>query len=376
MASLPELNIPTSTSTVEVSIINSSGIIHGINTWRFVEPAIAGHDWLATPCYSFLIRHPELGRSLVFDLGIKKDWQSLPPPLVQRFRDSGYTPIVPRHVCEILDAGGVDTKAVEAVIWSHWHFDHTGDPSTFEPETALVVGPGCKEMIFPGYPENPSAAFNQADVAGREIREIDFATSGLRIGRFAAFDYFGDGSFYLLDTPGHAIGHMCGLARVTTEPDSFIVMGGDAAHHGGEIRPHPWRPLPASISPNPFTGLSTTPCPGDMFESVLRDGKEQPFYLPAKPANAPQVHYDIPEAIESIKKLQEVDAYDNFLIVPTHDETFLRVADFFPKPANDFAKKGWVKQARWAFLKDFAKAVGYEGEVIGKQDFAPIAKKE
>ncbi|KAK8138557.1 Metallo-hydrolase/oxidoreductase [Apiospora sp. TS-2023a] len=374
MVSLPNLNIPTSAATVDVSIINSSGIIHGINTWRFVEPAIAGHEWLATPCYSFLIRHPKLGRSLVFDLGIKKDWENLPPPLVQRFRDSGYTPIVPRHVREILDQGGVDTKSIEAVIWSHWHFDHTGDPSTFEPETALIVGPGCKDKIFPGYPDNPSAAFNQADVAGREIREIDFSQSGLKLGRFAAFDYFGDGSFYLLDTPGHAIGHMCGLARVTTEPDSFILMGGDAAHHGGEIRPHPWRPLPASISPNPFTGVSATPCPGEMFESILRDGKEQPFYLPAKPANAPQVHYDIPEAIESIKKLQEVDAYEHFLIVPAHDETFLHVADFFPKSANGFAEKGWVKQVRWAFLKDFAKAVGYEGEVAGKQDFSPIAK--
>ncbi|KAK8027233.1 Metallo-hydrolase/oxidoreductase [Apiospora marii] len=351
MASLPDLNIPTSTSTVDVFIINSSGIIKGINTWRFVEPAIAGHEWLATPCYSFLIRHPKFGRSLVFDLGIKKDWESLPPPLVQRFRDSGYTPIVPSHVREILDQGGVETKSIEAVIWSHWHFDHTGDPSTFEPETALVVGPGSKDKIFPGYPDNPSAAFNQADVAGREIREIDFAQSGLKLGRFAALDYFGDGSFYLLDSPGHAIGHMCGLARVTTEPDSFIIMGGDAAHHGGEIRPHPWHPLPAAISPNPFTGLSATPCPGEMFESILRDGKEQPFYLPAKPANAPQVHYDIPEAIESIKKLQEVDAHDNFLI-----------------------RKGWVKQTRWAFLKDFARAVGYEGEVAGKQDFSPVAK--
>lgn len=164
------------------------------------------------------------------------------------------------------------------------------------------------------------------------------------------------------------------LARVTTEPDSFILMGGDAAHHGGEIRPHPWHPLPASISPNPFTGLFATPCPGEMFESILRDGNDQPFYLPAKPANAPQVHYDIPEAIESIKKLQEVNAYDNFLIVSTHDETFLHVADFFPKSANRFAEEGWVEQARWAFLKDFAKAVGYEGEVAGKQDFSPVSK--
>lgn len=39
---------------------------------------------------------------------------------------------------------------------------------------------------------------------GRPTREIEFESDGegLNIGGFAAFDYFGDGSFYLLDAPG------------------------------------------------------------------------------------------------------------------------------------------------------------------------------
>ena len=39
---------------------------------------------------------------------------------------------------------------------------------------------------------------------GRPTREAEFKSDrmGLRIGGFAAFDYFGDGSFYLLDAPG------------------------------------------------------------------------------------------------------------------------------------------------------------------------------
>ena len=63
------------------------------------------------------------------------------------------------------------------------------------------------------------------------IREISFEHSSLRIGQFAAFDFFGDGSFYLLDTPGHAIGHMCGLARTTTT--TFAFLGGDICHFSG-----------------------------------------------------------------------------------------------------------------------------------------------
>ncbi|KAF7522902.1 hypothetical protein G7054_g11990 [Neopestalotiopsis clavispora] len=130
----PELNIPPSTATVNVSIINTTGTIRGVNTWRFFEPSIKGHDWLATPCFAFLIQHPTLNRSIVFDLGIKKDLENLPPPLLERFKESGYTVDVPKHVREILDEGGVDTQSLEAVIWSHWHFDHTGNPSTFEPD--------------------------------------------------------------------------------------------------------------------------------------------------------------------------------------------------------------------------------------------------
>ncbi|KAH8676136.1 beta-lactamase-like protein [Xylariales sp. PMI_506] len=367
----PDLKIPPATSTVNVSIINTSGTIRGVNVWRFVEPSIRGHDWLATPTYGFYIQHPTLNRSLVFDLGIKQDWENFPPPLLERFAKSGYTLDVPKHAREILEEGGVDTKSIEAVVWSHWHFDHTGNPATFEPSTKLIVGPGCKEKVFPGYPLNPSAAFNQADVEGREILELDFEASGLKLGRFGAVDYFGDGSFYFLDSPGHAIGHICGLARVTSSPDSFILMGGDAVHHGGELRPHPWNPLPESVSPHPFTGASAV-CPGELFETVLRDGKDQPFYLPAIPPNAPCVHYNVPDMIESIKKLQEYDAHDNILVVPAHDDTFLHTVDFFPHFANDFVKKGWVQKTRWAFLRDFARAVGYEGDLFGKEDFSPL----
>ena len=59
----------------------------------------------------------------------------------------------------------------------------------------------------------------------RPVREMSFNDSSLCIGEFAAMDFFGDGSFYLLDTPGHTLGHMCGLARTT--PTTFILTGGE-----------------------------------------------------------------------------------------------------------------------------------------------------
>lgn len=43
----------------------------------------------------------------------------------------------------------------------------------------------------------------------------------MKIGRFDAIGYSGDGSFHLLDSPGHEIGDMCGLARVSSAPSSI-----------------------------------------------------------------------------------------------------------------------------------------------------------
>lgn len=87
------------------------------------------------------------------------------------------------------------------ILYSHYHWDHSGDPSTFPPSTALVVGPGFKDAFVPAYPTKPGCAIHESDYAGRELREIEF-DGDLTIGGFKAFDYFGDGSFYLLDSPG------------------------------------------------------------------------------------------------------------------------------------------------------------------------------
>ena len=85
---------------------------------------------------------------------------------------------------------------------SHFHWDHAGDPSTFPSTTALIVGPGTKENFLPGYPADPKSHILKSDYAGRELREVGFSETPLHIGPFRAVDWFGDGSFYLLDSPG------------------------------------------------------------------------------------------------------------------------------------------------------------------------------
>lgn len=383
----PDLHIPDSSHTVDVSIIDTTTSIRGVDAWKFLEPSIPGHEYLATSAFAFLIQHPRLQRSLVFDLGLRKDWWNCSPFLIDRFKKGGYVIHVEKSVREILEEGGFDATKLEAVVWSHWHFDHTGSPAEFEKSTAIIVGPGFRDHILPGYPANQSSSILESDYEDRELIELSF-TSGLKIGGLEALDYFGDGSLYFLNSPGHAHGHICALARVTAGPPSFILMGGDAWHHCGEIRPSPVMPLPSNIEPCPcectareirvalirslpeVASMSMSSCPGAVFGPILRDeDPSKPIYRPAA-QKIVQMHQDPEEAVRTIEKLQQADAHENIMMVAAHDESLLGIVDLFPTKANDFMQRGWVKKARWKFLMDFAKAVGYEGEIQGKGDWS------
>ncbi|KAI0291816.1 hypothetical protein BC826DRAFT_1021000, partial [Russula brevipes] len=118
--------------------------------------------------------------------------------------------------------------------------------------TSLVVGPGFKSnsKTYPGYPENPDSHIPRGALGGgRRLIELDFngdgaaAAAARRIGGLRAIDWFRDDSFYIVEAPGVAGDHVMGLAR--TAPDKFVLLGGGAAHHAGELRPNPLVPLPA-----------------------------------------------------------------------------------------------------------------------------------
>lgn len=114
--------------------------------------------------------------------------------------------IAERDVADQLHAANIPLESINAIIWSHHHFDHTGDPSLFPPSTSLVVGPGFKtnSTTYPGYPENPEAVVLSEAFYGREVVELDFSDASSRVGGYPAIDYFGDGSFLLLQSNGHS----------------------------------------------------------------------------------------------------------------------------------------------------------------------------
>lgn len=126
-------------------------------------------------------------------------------------------------------------------------------------------------------------------------------------------------------------------------------MGGDLCHHGGELRPSEYIPLPKEISPHPFTRALYPLCPSAVFEAIQhKRGRSltAPFFDPA-------MGVSIPEAIRSIQKAQKADANDNVLFMYAHDPVVRGVVDLFPLGANDWKQKRWREKMFWAFLADF-----------------------
>ncbi|RVX73584.1 hypothetical protein B0A52_02472 [Exophiala mesophila] len=361
--SISPLSIPPG-ATVKVQIIDTTSRIHA-PVGRFMTPAIKGHESLNAPAFSFLVEHPKLNRKIVFDLGLRKDWQNLPPVIVNQLTPPDWVCAVEKNVAEILQENGINVAGgeIEAVIWSHWHFDHTGDVTTFPSSTTLIAGAGVKESLLPGYPTNPESPLSESDFVGREYKEIDFLKERtVKLGNFQGIDFFKDGSFFLVDSPGHAIGHMCGLARVTSTQegdaeDTFVFMGADTAHHSAAIRPNAYFPLPKAIDPSPLAKRYPSACPGHIFEK----------FHPKKKGNEPyyelndQTPHDKKQAVHSLELMRQYDAMENVFVVIAHDDTLLDPEvgiEWFPHGSlRTWKEKGYVNRLRWAFLKDFEGAL-------------------
>lgn len=196
------------------------------------------------PSLSFLIQH--IDTKLVFDGGLRYKPEDYNALVSQRIKNSLLPYVVTTDAADFLSNNGLNPKDINVVMLSHVHYDHIGDPSTF-PNARYVVGSGSVASMQ-GYGKNYEASLFESDVFDQhEVTELPLSPSSnpetvshklvsrdpnhvwRQFGQFpTALDYFGDGSMYVIDAPGHMEGHINILAR--TGPSKWVYLGGDACH--------------------------------------------------------------------------------------------------------------------------------------------------
>ncbi|PTB59875.1 hypothetical protein M431DRAFT_70982 [Trichoderma harzianum CBS 226.95] len=300
-----DVKVPTSSSIVDVRVLDTNTRLY-LKPGVFWEPILEGFEGPNAPVYCFLVSHGN--RHIIFDLGVRTDWENYAPNIVKLVKATTTVSTGDKDIASLLDDDdsglGIRSSDIEAIV----------------------------------------------DAAGRVVREISFDNTGLRVGRFDAFDYFGDGSFYLLNAPGHATGHMCALARTTVDPPSFVFMGADACHHPGVLRPSQYLTLPQPTSSGSQYLSSYGGCPGDLLTQLGKWKKslQEPFFEVARGPLFP----DHDAAVDTVAKIQELDAAGNIFVLIAHDDSLGDKLPLYPARLNNWEAKDLGKATRWLFCKE------------------------
>lgn len=253
------------------------------------------------PSLAFAITHPGTSSSssgflkasgkpfhLLFDLGLRRAAGRY-PPVTQKHLDSRAPFNVEPGAAAQLEAGDVKAGDVDAVIISHVHYDHHGDPEDF-PNAEFYVGNGALDVLANGLGGIASHQHFDANLfpkgKGKELPPPD-GDAWKALGPLPrTLDLFGDGSVYVIDTPGHLPGHVNLLCRIG--PDKWVTLCGDAYH---DVR--------------------------------LLNGEREIGTWQSDTGHTLCIHLDRAAAEESIKRLRVLKDLGNVELIAAHDDGWL-----------------------------------------------------
>jgi glyoxylase-like metal-dependent hydrolase (beta-lactamase superfamily II) len=185
-------------------------------------------QWLPFPVPAFLVHHPGAGPLLV-DTGLHPSVAVKPTSNLGRvsayvFKDLEMRP--EQAVSAQLRARGIAAAQIGTVVMTHLHTDHASAIAEF-PDATFVVSSAewaaaTDQGVLHGYVRR------QFDHAF-DYRTLDF--DGPETASFSGFgrtyDLFGDGSVRVAFTPGHTLGHMSVILRLS---EREVLLAGDAIY--------------------------------------------------------------------------------------------------------------------------------------------------
>ncbi|WP_158676438.1 NAD-dependent epimerase/dehydratase family protein [Tessaracoccus sp. OH4464_COT-324] len=206
----------TSTTTVQLE--------HLAAGWCVAPGALAqrGESWRQRrfPAGVTLIRHPKRGLVL-FDTGYSR----AAVEAVRRWPAWLYGKLLPIHLppgealVEQLQARGEDAASVTAILCSHLHLDHLAGTADF-PDAPVWLDPAEISALSR---HNGLAAVRHGIVpdvvpARERLRPLGYTAAPAWLAPFTrAMDFFGDGSLWVVPSPGHTHGSVSVVARTATD---------------------------------------------------------------------------------------------------------------------------------------------------------------
>lgn len=125
--------------------------------------------------------------------------------------------------------------------YSHAHWDHIYPVGSIFPNAKFICGPGSLAVAEKSWPAHLDSTFDgriwdpqQAELPIDELPEPSAKPEVWKpIGPFQhGYDFFRDGSFWLINAPGHFPGNLAALVRTKNKDGNrrWVVLGGDCLH--------------------------------------------------------------------------------------------------------------------------------------------------
>ena len=175
-------------------------------------------------------QHPQHG-SFLIDTGYGQHFFEAVKTFPERF----YSWITPVHLdinvnaATVLADHNIDPSKVSKIFVSHFHADHIASLRDFPKAKFVYAGEPYQRILKHSRFLQVKHAFLKAllpddfESRGEAFSEKDLNQHQPFLGDLKTLDYFGDGSFLIIDLPGHADGHLGYYLNIEPEPILYAV---------------------------------------------------------------------------------------------------------------------------------------------------------